>query len=267
MPDLPQPGNLHFPAEFHDRALAGWGVRRRRGDLIADSPATGSIPLEDLPVETGSRVEENRISAAERPVEIAVSAVEEKGSDLSSSLVGLAQKVSSCEECSLSQTRTQTVFGCGDPGARLMFVGEAPGAEEDRRGEPFVGRAGQLLDRIITQGLKLTRDQVYIANVLKCRPPENRDPRPEEVQSCKGFLEKQIELVNPEMIVALGKPAAAFLTGEETSLKRLRGQSHLYKGIPVVVTYHPAFLLRQPQFKAECWRDLQQVITALDLPR
>ncbi|MFL2857249.1 MAG: uracil-DNA glycosylase [Planctomycetota bacterium] len=267
MHDLPQPGNLHFPAEFHDRALAGWGVRRRRGDLIADSPTTGSIPLEDLPVETGSRVEENRISAAERPVEIAVSAVGEKSSDLSSSLVGLAQKVSSCEECSLSQTRTQTVFGCGDPGARLMFVGEAPGAEEDRRGEPFVGRAGQLLDRIITQGLKLTRDQIYIANVLKCRPPENRDPRPEEVQSCKGFLEKQIELVNPEMIVALGKPAAAFLTGEETSLKRLRGQSHLYKGIPVVVTYHPAFLLRQPQFKAECWRDLQQVITALDLPR
>ncbi len=267
MPDLPQHGNLHFPAEFHDRALAGWGVRRRRGDLIADSPKTESIPLEDPPVEPGSRVEENPISVVERPVGNAVSAEKGMSSVLPGDLLGLAQKVSGCEACSLSQTRTQTVFGCGDPGARLMFVGEAPGAEEDRRGEPFVGRAGQLLDRIITQGLKLTRDQVYIANVLKCRPPENRDPRPEEVQSCKGFLEKQIELVNPELIVALGKPAAAFLTGEETSLKRLRGQSPLYKGIPVVVTYHPAFLLRQPQFKAECWRDLQRVISALDLPR
>ena len=179
----------------------------------------------------------------------------------------LAQQVSGCEQCPLSHTRTQTVFGVGDPQARLMFVGEAPGAEEDRRGEPFVGRAGQLLDRIITQGLKLTRDQVYIANVLKCRPPENRDPRPEEVAACRNYLEQQIEAVKPEIIVALGKPAAAFLTGQETSLKRLRGQSHLYKDVPVVVTYHPAFLLRQPQYKSECWRDLQSVISALDLPR
>jgi len=144
-----------------------------------------------------------------------------------------------------------------------MFVGEAPGAEEDRRGEPFVGRAGQLLDKIITQGLKLTRKEVYITNVLKCRPPENRDPQPDEVERCRSYLEAQIDFVKPQILVALGRPAAMFLTGQESSLKQLRGGKHEFRGIPVVVTYHPAFLLRQPQYKAHCWHDLQSVIGTL----
>jgi uracil-DNA glycosylase family 4 len=251
MSDSPEGGNLHFPGPLHDRALAGWGIRRRRGDL-----ARSSAPP----------VTEEVSSVPEAPV-LSASPSAEAVSESPLSLAELAEAVAGCEKCSLCQTRTQTVFGVGDPEAPLMFVGEAPGAEEDRRGEPFVGRAGQLLDRIITQGLKLTREQVYIANVLKCRPPENRDPRPDEVSSCRNYLEQQIEAVKPQIIVALGKPAAAFLTGQETSMKRLRGESHLYKGIPVVVTYHPAFLLRQPQYKAHCWQDLQRVISALDLPR
>ncbi|OUU25594.1 MAG: hypothetical protein CBC13_01930 [Planctomycetia bacterium TMED53] len=183
----------------------------------------------------------------------------------SEALAELAQQVASCEKCSLCQSRNRTVFGTGDPKAKLMFVGEAPGSEEDRRGEPFVGPAGQLLDKIITQGLKLTRDEVYIANVLKCRPPNNRDPRPDEVGQCRAYLEEQIDWVQPQVLVALGRPAASFLTGVETSLKRLRGTKHEFRGIPVVVTYHPAFLLREPQYKSHCWQDLQAVIRTLSL--
>ncbi len=176
----------------------------------------------------------------------------------------MAIQVAECRDCGLCETRNLTAFGVGDPDADLMFVGEAPGYEEDRRGEPFVGRAGQLLDRIIA-AMGLRRDQVYIANVLKCRPPGNRDPLPPEIEACRGYLEAQIRLIRPTILVALGRPAACWLCGQDTSLARLRGQQHDWQGIPVVPTYHPAYLLRQEQYKAHCWQDLQRVIEHLGL--
>jgi uracil-DNA glycosylase family 4 len=168
----------------------------------------------------------------------------------------LAQTVSQCQRCALHQTRTQTVFGAGNHDARWVFVGEAPGAEEDRQGEPFVGRAGQLLNAMLF-ALGLRRDEVYIANVLKCRPPENRDPRPEEVEQCEPYLQRQIELIQPSVIVALGRHAAHSLLKTELALGKLRGTPHDYHGTPLVVTYHPAYLLRSPREKAKAWIDLR----------
>jgi DNA polymerase len=149
------------------------------------------------------------------------------------------------------------VFGVGNPRARWMFIGEAPGAEEDRQGEPFVGRAGQLLTSMI-RALGLRREDVYIANVLKCRPPGNRDPKPDEVHHCRGYLERQIELVAPSIIVAVGRIAAQNLLGTDVALARLRGRVHSLgaRGWPLVVTYHPAYLLRSPGEKRKAWQDL-----------
>jgi uracil-DNA glycosylase family 4 len=168
----------------------------------------------------------------------------------------LKQAVAVCEACSLAQTRTQTVFGVGDENAEWLFVGEAPGAEEDKRGEPFVGAAGQLLDNMLA-AIRLKRgDNVYIANVLKCRPPQNRDPHGEEVAKCDPFLKRQVELIKPRLIVALGKFAAQSLLGGDESIAALRGKLHDYNGVPVVVTYHPAYLLRSMPDKAKAWEDL-----------
>ncbi len=147
-----------------------------------------------------------------------------------------------------------------------MFVGEAPGADEDAQGVPFVGRAGQLLTRMIEDGMGLPRKTVYIANVLKCRPPENRNPEPDEIAACRGFLERQIDLVRPEVLVALGKFAAQFLLETEEGIMRLRGKWGTYHGIPVMPTYHPSFLLRQPAQKKEAWQDLLAVLAKAGLP-
>jgi DNA polymerase len=169
----------------------------------------------------------------------------------------LRAMVSACTRCGLSATRTQTVFGTGDPRARWMFIGEAPGADEDRQGEPFVGRAGQLLTSMI-RALGLRREDVYIANVLKCRPPGNRDPRLEEAAHCRGYLERQIELVSPAIVVAVGRIAAQNLLATDAALARLRGKVHALGpgGWPLVVTYHPAYLLRSPGEKRKAWQDL-----------
>jgi len=169
----------------------------------------------------------------------------------------LRAMVAGCTRCGLCETRTQTVFGVGNPRARWMFIGEAPGADEDRQGEPFVGRAGQLLTSML-RALGFARDDVYIANVLKCRPPGNRDPRPEEAVQCRGYLERQIELVSPELIVAVGRIAAQNLLATDTALARLRGKVHALgsRGWPLVVTYHPAYLLRSPGEKRKVWQDL-----------
>ena len=167
----------------------------------------------------------------------------------------LAQTVQACRRCNLHTTRTQTVFGTGNRDAQWLFVGEAPGAEEDRQGEPFVGRAGQLLNAMLL-ALGLTRDAAYIANVLKCRPPENRDPRPEEVEQCEPYLLRQIRLIQPRVIVALGRHAAHSLLKSDASLASLRGRPHDYHGTPLVVTYHPAYLLRTPGDKRKAWQDL-----------
>ena len=169
--------------------------------------------------------------------------------------VALEAAVSSCTKCSLHATRTQTVFGVGNRGAQWMFIGEAPGADEDRQGEPFVGRAGQLLNAILfAMGLK--REEVYIANILKCRPPGNRDPQPEEVAQCEPYLLRQIELIKPKLIVALGRHAAHSLLKTEVPLGKLRGQRLSYHGTPLIVTYHPAYLLRNPADKRKVWDDL-----------
>ena len=167
----------------------------------------------------------------------------------------LRDAVSGCTQCALHETRTQTVFGVGNENADWMIIGEAPGAEEDRRGEPFVGRAGKLLDemlRAVGQG----RDKVFIANILKCRPPNNRDPKPEESAQCRGYLERQIELVQPRIIVAVGRIAAQLLLDTDTPVGRLRGKPHRLGGTPLVVTYHPAYLLRSPSQKRKSWEDL-----------
>jgi DNA polymerase len=169
----------------------------------------------------------------------------------------LRELVASCTRCPLHATRTQTVFGVGSQIADWMIVGEAPGAEEDRRGEPFVGRAGKLLDEML-RALGLDRDRVFIANILKCRPPNNRDPAAAEADACRGHLERQIELVNPRIILAVGRIAAQQLLHSDEPVGRLRGRVHtlIRPEIPVVVTYHPAYLLRTPGQKREAWKDL-----------
>jgi DNA polymerase len=168
----------------------------------------------------------------------------------------LKEAVHDCTACALHKTRTQTVFGVGDERADWLFVGEAPGAEEDARGEPFVGQAGRLLDNMLAAiGLKRGKD-VYIANILKCRPPGNRPPEPGEAAQCEPFLERQIALLQPKLIVALGKTAANRLLRNEDSLGSLRGRLHDLRGTPLLVTYHPAYLLRTPVDKAKSWEDL-----------
>ena len=169
----------------------------------------------------------------------------------------LEDEVRSCVRCGLHAGRTQTVFGTGPGTATWCFVGEAPGAEEDRRGAPFVGRAGQLLDAML-RALALDREQVFIANVLKCRPPGNRDPQPSEVAACLPYLHAQIAAVRPRIVVALGRFAAQSLLATDQPLGRLRGSVHDYEGIPVVVTYHPAYLLRRPADKVAAWADLKR---------
>lgn len=167
----------------------------------------------------------------------------------------LQQKVRECELCGLSQTRTQTVFGAGSLAADWLFVGEAPGQDEDASGEPFTGHAGRLLDNMLLS-IGITRADVYIANVIKCRPPEDRSPHVGEISSCLPYLRRQIDLVRPRIIVALGKTAASALLDTDATIGSLRGRVHEYRGIPLVATFHPAYLLRSPQEKARAWQDL-----------
>jgi len=173
----------------------------------------------------------------------------------------LRSAVENCRACSLCESRTQTVFGVGNQHAHWMIVGEAPGEQEDRQGEPFVGAAGQLLDAML-RALNLTRGdatperQVYIANTLKCRPPRNRNPEPQEMERCEPFLVRQIELVQPRLILAMGRFAVQALLRSDEPVGRLRGRVHAYQGVPLVVTYHPAYLLRNPADKARAWDDL-----------
>jgi DNA polymerase len=168
----------------------------------------------------------------------------------------LAAAVAACRRCRLCEARKQAVLGVGDRNAEWLFVGEGPGAEEDQRGEPFVGQAGKLLDNMLAS-IGLTRgSNVYIANVVKCRPPENRTPAPDEVATCRPYLERQIELLKPRLIVALGRPAAQTLLQTEVKIAAARGRLHDYRGIPLIVTYHPAYLLRTMLDKAKAWEDL-----------
>ncbi len=181
-------------------------------------------------------------------------------------LAGLSAAIGDCRRCKLSGGRTNIVFGVGNPDADLMFVGEGPGRDEDLKGEPFVGRAGQLLTEIITKGMKLRREDVYIANVIKCRPPQNRNPEPDEIEQCMPFLHRQIDLVRPKVIVALGKFAAQTLLASNRPITRMRGEWHDYRGVRLMPTLHPAYLLRNPADKRLVWADIKQVMAELGIP-
>jgi DNA polymerase len=178
----------------------------------------------------------------------------------------LREFIGDCQRCKLAPHRRSLVFGIGDPHAELMFVGEAPGADEDARGEPFVGRAGQLLTDIIERGIGLTRSNVYICNVIKCRPPVNRNPEPDEVAACEPFLFRQIDLVRPKLIVGLGTFAVQALLKVKTPISKLRGNWHSVRGVRMMPTFHPAYLLRNPTDKRLVWADIQEVMKALGRP-
>ncbi|MFA6468799.1 MAG: uracil-DNA glycosylase [Bacteroidota bacterium] len=175
-----------------------------------------------------------------------------------STLDDLNRHICNCTKCRLGVTRTKFVFGVGNPNADLLVIGEAPGADEDKQGEPFVGRAGQLLNKIL-EAVQFKREEVYIANILKCRPPENRRPHPDEVEQCEPYLWKQIELIKPKFILCLGLTAAQTLLKTEESLTSLRASIHNYHGVPTFVTYHPAALLRNPNWKRPTWEDVQKL--------
>jgi DNA polymerase len=205
----------------------------------------------------GSVCRKEAVAAAAEPMNIG---------DPQQELTVLAQEVAACTRCSeLASTRTQTVFGVGNPQARLCFLGEAPGADEDRLGEPFVGRAGQLLNKIL-EACDLGREDVYILNILKCRPPGNRNPAPDEAANCRGFLNRQLQLIKPEFICCLGAVAAQNLLGTTLAIGRLRGSVHPFEGAQVVCTYHPAYLLRNPSAKKQAWEDMKLLMRAMGTP-
>ena len=198
------------------------------------------------------------VPAAEKTVKkSAAPAVPAPGNRLS--LESLCREVAGCTRCALHLSRHNPVFGEGNPGAGLMFIGEGPGFEEDRTGRPFVGKAGQLLDKMIS-AMQFSREEVYIANIVKCRPPDNRAPAPEEAEYCLPFLKAQINIIRPEVIVLLGSVAVKYLLNVTTGISRMRGRWTSFENIPVMPTFHPAFLLRQESAKKEAWQDLQQVM-------
>jgi DNA polymerase len=240
--DLPSPA--HADAEVESARSAGGQPAGRGGT----GPNAASVPEGEL---------FDALPATEVPVE-----------ERRTALSVLAQTVAGCTRCKeLAATRTQTVFGVGKPGVELCFVGEAPGADEDAQGEPFVGAAGQLLNRIIAAcGMK--REDVYICNIIKCRPPGNRLPLADEAAHCREYLEKQIELVSPKFICALGSTAAQNLLGTTQSIGKLRGRFHSYRGVPTICTYHPAYLLphRSPDKKKEVWADMKMLLSRMGRP-
>ncbi len=233
-------GELYLPA-----ASPVAGERTAAGSGASPEPSAGSGPA------PGG-------SARTRPPAEPPEAGGPDAAQRAERLAALATEAATCERCRLWQGRSTVVFGTGDPDADLMFIGEGPGAEEDRQGLPFVGPAGELLNKII-QAIGLAREQVYIANIVKCRPPGNRDPLPDEAAACRGYLEGQIELVRPRVIVALGRVAAQALLGNDLPLGRMRGRWFSVRGIPTMVTYHPAALLRNRHWKRPTWDDMQAV--------
>ena len=208
---------------------------------VADAPApTTAVPASDAAAPTAP-AEETSLAGAQ-------------------TLTELRAEIGDCQRCRLCEKRNTIVFGVGNPDAEIMFIGEGPGYEEDKQGEPFVGRAGQLLTQIITKGMQMQRSDVYIANVVKCRPPENRNPEPDEIAACEPFLAKQLALIRPKVIIALGKFAAQTLLKDTTPITRLRGKWQSYHGIKLMPTLHPAYLLRNPKDKRLVWEDIKAVL-------
>ncbi len=233
---------------------ADW--RLRPGDDSASGQATAVAPAEP-----GAPPTPTPVAPGATPTGIATTNVDTVVSpelDGVDALEHVREDLGPCTRCALHSTRTTLVFGAGNPNADLMFVGEAPGRDEDLQGIPFVGRAGQLLTKII-EAIDLTRDDVYIANVIKCRPPQNRNPEPEEVATCEPFLFRQVEAIRPKVIVALGSFAARALLRRDESISRLRGRVFEYGGAKLVPTFHPAYLLRSPEKKRDVWEDMKRV--------
>jgi DNA polymerase len=226
---------------------------------LRDRTAPDDARASEAPAGAAKSTRSRPLQAAPRSEELFAAA----GLKNSTTLEQLRAELGDCQRCKLGSGRTTLVFGVGNPQAELMFVGEGPGRDEDLKGEPFVGRAGQLLTEIITKGMKLRRDDVYIANVIKCRPPKNRNPEAEEVASCRPFLERQIDIVAPRIVVALGTFAAQTLLGVRTPISRLRGHWHEFRGIKLMPTLHPAYLLRNPADKRLVWADIKMVIAEL----
>ncbi len=236
----------------------GWaGGRGRSASSAIVSKPTSAIPevapLPARPPVVGEEIERRRV---------ALDAIDD-------------EEVKGCTRCCLAGTRTKTVFGVGSPAARIMFVGEAPGHDEDVSGEPFVGRAGKLLTDMIEKGMGLRREDVYICNVLKCRPPENRTPAADEIAACRDYLWRQIEIIQPQLIIALGAPAAQTLLGSKEGIGRLRGRFHDFypsgtsmvgESLPLLPTFHPAYLLRSPGEKVKAWEDLKLAMAKLGIP-
>ncbi|HEY0663937.1 MAG TPA: uracil-DNA glycosylase [Thiobacillaceae bacterium] len=226
-----------------------WRLRTRAAAAEAENAAA--------PAEHGATAADGAQASSLEPHAARIDAADDRRTGIMRmDWVRLKAAVASCTDCPLHARRNKTVFGVGDENADWLFVGEGPGAEEDARGEPFVGQAGRLLDNMLAAAGLKRGENVYIANVVKCRPPGNRNPEPAEALACEPYLHRQIELIRPRLIVALGKVAAVNLLAREASIASLRGRVHEYRGIPLIVTYHPAYLLRSLHEKARAWADL-----------
>lgn len=242
-----------------DLGYRGFDVSEETLDILKTlgKPEKPEVPKKPEPQErqTGKKTPETGSDPASKETPD----ISKKNSRGRETLEDIRAEIGDCRRCKLCERRTHIVFGTGNPRARLMFAGEGPGRDEDLQGEPFVGAAGRLLTKII-QAIQLTREEVYIANIIKCRPPGNRNPEPEEIRTCYPFLERQIQAVQPEFICALGSFAARTLLSTSESISRLRGRFHNYKGIKVVPTFHPAFLLRYPERKRDVWEDMKMLM-------
>jgi DNA polymerase len=255
-------GQLRTNLEARGRSGLVGVVTTTSARAAAPAPARPAAPA-PADVHVHVHVDESRVAPAEQ---IAARAHEEPVGDKprtgTTGLAVLREEIGDCQRCKLAPSRKNLVYGVGNPDADLVFVGEAPGADEDAQGEPFVGKAGQLLTKMI-EAMGYSRADVYICNVLKCRPPGNRNPEPDEVASCEPFLKRQLAAIRPRMIVALGKFAAQCLLRDDTPITRLRGGFRSYEGIPLMPTLHPAYLLRDPSKKKLAWEDLKAVNAAL----
>jgi uracil-DNA glycosylase family 4 len=243
-----------YIAQIREEGMDGLPVKDRpivaarddsRRSAIVDRPSPSATALSALPIDLFSKY---------------------PGLDKTDDLEALRAFIGDCTRCKLHSGRTNLVFGVGDPKAELMFIGEGPGADEDAKGEPFVGRAGQLLTDIIERGMGMQRSEVYICNVVKCRPPGNRNPEPDEVEACEPFLFRQIEVVKPRVIVGLGTFAVQSVLKVKTPISKLRGNWHEVRGIKMMPTFHPAYLLRNPGDKRLVWSDIQEVMRTLGRP-
>ncbi len=258
----PNPGQIDSKPDYRQGQSSlkssGKGSGRRPvapERAVSDGP--GPVLKEGIRYSSGGAVQSALFGGGEKEVS---SGFEEMN------LERLEREVAGCQACELRRERTNTVFGAGGESSRIVFIGEAPGKQEDLQGLPFVGRAGKLLDKILA-AIDLSREEVYITNILKCRPPGNRDPREEEVRACEGYLKRQLELLNPEVICALGRIAGQNLLKTKSALGKLRGKIHYYNDIKTLVTYHPAALLRNPHFKRPAWEDMKILRKMLDRAR